>query len=204
MGTDCMTDATLIEQFLEGSVGAFNTLVWRWEKPLFNFAFRTVGNQETARDICQTAFIRMFKQLKNLRDPEKFSPWIYRITLNLCRDELKKRKNRQFFYLEDLLMDDESSDSVRQLPDQDTKTPEELYQHQQIGEILKCTLMTLPEEQRVVIVMKQYQGLKFTEIADILKQPINTIKSRLYYGLRTLRKILEESKLNKEVLLHEM
>jgi len=101
-------------------------------------------------------------------------------------------------------MDDESSNSLRQLPDQNTKTPEELYQHQQIGEILKRTLMTLPEEQRVVIVMKQYQGLKFTEIADILKQPINTIKSRLYYGLRTLRKILEESKLDKEVLLHEM
>ena len=91
-----------------------------------------------------------------------------------------------------------------QIPDQDVKTPEELVDHQELGEILKRAIMALPEEQSVVIVMKQYQGLKFTEIAEILKQPINTVKSRLYYGLRALRKILVDSKFNKEVLLNEM
>ena len=64
--------------------------------------------------------------------------------------------------------------------------------------------MVIPEEQRVVIVMKQYQGLKFTEIADILQQPVNTIKSRLYYGLRGMKKALEASDLGREVLLNEM
>jgi len=202
---DSMTDPVLIEQFVKkGDVGAFNTLVWRWEKPMFNFIYRTIGNEETAKDICQTTFIRVFKEMRNLRDPEKFSPWIYRIALNLCRDKFKRRKNRHLFHLGNFMHDDESSNPIRDMPDQDTKTPDELCHHQQIGEILKQALMVLPEEQRVVIVMKQYQGLKFTEIAGILKQPLNTVKSRLYYGLRTLRKILEESELSKEVLLDEM
>jgi len=90
------------------------------------------------------------------------------------------------------------------LPDNETKTPEELIDHQELCDILKRAIMSLPEEQRVVIVMKQYQDLKFTEIAEILKQPINTVKSRLYYGLRTLRKILVESKFSKEVLFNEV
>ena len=199
-----MTDAALIQQFLNGETGAFNTLVWRWEKPLFNFINRTVGNEDTAKDICQTTFIRTYKELRKLRDPEKFSPWIYRIALNLCRDEFKKNKNRRFLYLDDLLANQDSDDYSVQLPDQEAQTPEDALNNQQIGEILKWALMAIPEEQRVVIIMKQYQGLKFIEIADILKQPVNTIKSRLYYGLNALRKILVESKYSKEVLLNEM
>lgn len=199
-----MTDAALIERYIEGDVGAFNTLVWRWERPIFNFIIRNVGNEETAKDICQTTFIRMFKQLKKLRESDKFSPWIYRIALNLCRDEFKKKKKYHHLYLEDFRTDDGHSNYIEQMSNNDLNTPEDFYNVQQIGEILKRALMVIPEEQRVVIIMKQYQELKFTEIADILKQPINTIKSRLYYGLGALRKILEESKLNKEVLLNEM
>jgi len=199
-----MTDTALIERYLQGDTQAFNTLVWRWEKPIYNFVLRNIGNEDTAKDICQTTFIRAFKQLKKLREPEKFSPWLYRIAHNLCRDEYKRRKNRPVYYLEDVLQDGETSNPVRQMAEKNGKTPEDLAHHQQVGDILKRALLQLPEEQRVVIVMKQYQELKFTEIADVLKQPINTIKSRLYYGLRTLRKILEGSNLNKEVMLHEM
>lgn len=199
-----MTDAALIERFLEGDVDAFNMLVWRWEKPLYNFIRRNIGNEETAKDICQTAFIRIFKELKRLREPTKFTPWMYRIALNLCRDEYKRKKNRRHFYMEDVLVNDDSKNVIMQLPDQENKNPEEMMQNQQIGDILNQIMMTLPDEQRVVIVMKQYQGLKFTEIADILDQPINTIKSRLYYGLRSLKKILEESHYSKEVLYNEV
>ena len=199
-----MPDAALIERFLEGDIGAFNTLVWRWEKRLFNFVYRTMGDAETSKDICQTVFIKIFKGLKKLREPDKFSSWIYRIALNLCRDELNRKKNRRLYCLESPVSDETSPNPVKQLEDQSTRSPEENCHHQQIGEILKRALMTLPEEQRVVIIMKQYEDLKFTEIADILEQPLNTIKSRLYYGLRGLRKTLEASDFNKEVLFHEM
>ena len=199
-----MTDASLIERYLEGDVGAFNTLVWRWEQPLYRFIYRNVGNEETAKDLCQTVFIKMYKQLKTLKDSEKFTPWIYRIALNLCRDEFKRRKRHRMTYLEDMLNDDTPGSAIEFLPDEKSKDPETLCHNDQLGEILKKMMLTLPEEQRVVIVMKQYEGLKFTEIAEILEQPINTIKSRLYYGLRALRKTLEANRLSKEVLLDEV
>jgi RNA polymerase sigma-70 factor (ECF subfamily) len=199
-----MTDTELIEQFTSGNLNAFNRLVWRWEKPLYNFILRNIGNEDTAKDICQTAFIRMFKKLKKLRDPAKFTSWMYRIALNLCRDEFKKQKKHHFYSLSETFEDDNHLNSKKQMQIQDSKTPEKLYENQQIKEILSQALMILPEEQRIVIIMKHYQELKFIEIAAILEQPINTIKSRLYYGLRSLKKILEDSKLCKEVLLHEM
>ena len=199
-----MTDAALIHKFLNGDTGAFNTLVWRWEKPLFNFIYRNLGEQDAAKDVCQTVFIRTFKELKRLRDPDKFSSWIYRIAHNLCKDEFKRRKRHRVVYLDEMSNNEDHAQSIRHVPDMSQQTPEDICHHEQVGEILKEMLQELPEEQRIVVVMKQYQGLKFTEIAAILNQPVNTIKSRLYYGLRALRKMLEASELKKEVLLHEM
>ena len=74
----------------------------------------------------------------------------------------------------------------------------------QLSAILENALQTIPEEQRIVVIMKQYQGLKFSEIAEILNEPINTIKSRMYYGLKTLRKILTEWDINQEELGYEL
>lgn len=198
-----MTDAALIDQYLQGNIGAFNTLVWRWEKPMYHFIHCTIGNEDTAKDICQTLFIKMFKDLRKLRDPEKLKPWLYQIALNLCRDEMRRRKRHRLYYIDSDPVND-SPNSVRNLVDDNRKSPDNILEHSQIGDILKKSLMSIPEEQRTIIVMKQYQDLKFSEIADILDIPMNTVKSRLYYGLKALRKILEASKLNKEVLLHEM
>lgn len=198
-----MTDSVLIDQYLQGNVSAFNTLVWRWEKPMYHFIHRTIGNEDTAKDLCQTLFIKMFRDLKKLRDPEKLKPWLYQIALNLCRDEMRRRKRQRFFYI-DSSYNDESANSVRNIPDDKVKSPDDVLENSQIGDILKKSLMAIPVEQRTIIVMKQYQDLKFSEISDILNIPVNTVKSRLYYGLKALRKILEASKLNKEVLLHEM
>ena len=199
-----MTDAALIDRFLKGDINAFNTLIWRWEKPIYNFIYRTIGNEDTAKDLCQILFIKMYKELKKLRDPNKMKSWLYRIALNLCRDEMRRLKRHRLVYIDEHQNDEKTANTIGYLPDRESKTPEELVHNNQIGEILKHSLMSIPEDQRTVIIMKQYQDLKFTEIANILELPINTVKSRLYYGLNALRKILEASKLNKEVLFDEM
>ena len=77
-----MSDAELIEKFLNGDINAFNTLVWRWEKSLYNFILRYAGNRDEAKDFCQETFVRAYRNLKSLRDPHKFSSWIYRIVHN--------------------------------------------------------------------------------------------------------------------------
>ena len=195
-----MTDGALVTRFLKGDIQAFNTLVWRWEKPLLNFIWRQVGDEETARDLTQTALIRIYRQLSKLKEPERFSSWAYRIALNLCHDEFKRRKRHRQVSLDDIA----PSSLLLREHIESPPTPETVLHQSQLSEMLQASLQRIPEEQRVVVVMKQYQGLKFTEIADILKEPVNTVKSRLYYGLKALKKQLEASELGKEGLLHEM
>ncbi len=198
-----MTDAVLIERFLAGDVNAFNLLVLRWKKPIYNYILRMVGNTEAAKDLCQMTFIRCYKQMRKLKNVDKFSPWMYRIATNLCYDEFKKQRKISSDQVDKMEQTGRAGkNSVQAYPS--TPTPEDVLHRKEIQTILARALNQIPEDQRVVIIMKQYQGLKFTEIADIMQLPVNTIKSRLYYGLRALRKILESSKLTKEVLLHEM
>lgn len=197
-----MTDAELIQCYLQGNMHAFNQLVWRWQKPIYNFILKTVANEEVAKDICQVVFVKVYQQVKGLKDQESFSPWIYRIAYRVCCDEFKRNKKCRTISL-----DEQASENgqllVRQMPGQG-QNPEQQVETQEIQKILENALNTLPEEQRVVVIMKQYQGMKFREIAEALDEPVNTVKSRLYYGLKALKKMLEASELSEEVLLYDV
>ncbi|MBN2089804.1 sigma-70 family RNA polymerase sigma factor [candidate division KSB1 bacterium] len=193
-----MTDQQLIEKFLSGNVQAFNTLVWRWQKPIINFSYRYVGELETAKEIAQETFIRVHQNLKRLQDQSKFSTWIYSIALNLCRDNMK-RKKRIFVSLDDL-RDENNTTLPEELWTEAADRPDENAHRSDLARRVQCAIQALPEEQRTVIIMKEYQGLKFTEIADILKIPINTAKSRMYNGLAALGKALAGMKITQEAL----
>ncbi|MFO7889435.1 MAG: sigma-70 family RNA polymerase sigma factor [bacterium] len=197
-----MTDAELINRFLDGDINSFNRLVKRWEKPIYNFIYRNLSNKNSAKDVCQKTFIRVYMKLKKLKDPHKFSPWIYRIALNLCRDEHRNNKKRNHLSCDQT--NEEQHYIPVQLPANDDNSPDKILNKKQIENLLKEQLQKIPEEQRVVIIMKQYQGLKFREIADILGQPVNTVKSRLYYGLKALKDNFKKAELTKEVFFHEM
>jgi len=201
-----MTDTQLITHILNGERSGFNALVWRWEKPLYNFILRYLGSKELSREVTQKVFIRVYKNLAKLRDPAKFSSWIYQIAANLCRDEIKKMNRRDFISL-DLIQQNNENEGHRlpqELQESSDVSPETKLNQKQIGSIVQKALQQLPEEQRVVIIMKEYQGLKFREIAEALNQPLNTIKSRMYYGLNGLRKIFEQWQITEEVVNYEM
>lgn len=193
-----MTDQSLIERFLAGDIEAFNHLVWKWEQPIYNFILRNTGDSELTKDLCQVTFMQVFKKIGRLKDKDKFSSWIYRIAVNQCYDEFKKRKR--------LVRKTQDDIAMSNAPEHEggINDPEHICHQNQVKTILQAAMLTLPEEQRIVIVMKQYQGLKFTEIADTLQEPVNTVKSRMYYGLRALKKYLVEQQLDKEVLLNEV
>lgn len=200
-----MSDAELIEQFRQGDVVAFNRLVHRWERPLYNFILRYAGSREEAKDLCQLAFIRAYHHLKRLRDPQKFSPWIYQIVLNVCRDEQRKQQRRQTFSLNHE-HDNEANTTQSDLTmEKHPRTdPELAAQHRDMRELLNRALQQLPEEQRVVIIMKSYQGLKFSEIAETLDISVNTAKSRMYYGLIALKGIFDRWDIDKEKISYEV
>lgn len=199
-----MNDEYLIQEFNAGNISAFNTLVWRWEKPIYNFIFRYIGDNEQAKDVMQHCFIRVFKSLGKLQDQSRFSSWIYQIAMNLCRDELKKKKYQTYSISEVREFDDgDKADQKIVLADEEQDTTK-LTHHENLAVLLQKALMTIPEEQRVVIIMKQYHGMKFTEIAEVLKTPINTIKSRMYYGLDALHNVLQKWGVDREDFGYEM
>jgi len=200
-----MNDTELVQQYLAGDLSAFNRLVRQWEQPIFNFTWRMCGDFEEAKDLTQKTFIRVYKNLRRLKDHQKFKTWLYQIAANLCRDEIRRTQRRQMISV-NKLQDDYENGST--LPDSlvsaSENSPEFDCNHHQIQAMLEAALKKIPDEQRIVVVMKEYQGLKFIEIAEILNQSVNTIKSRMYYGLNALRKIFAQWDIKKEALEYDM
>jgi len=187
-----MTDAKLIADFCDGNVHAFNKLVERWQERIYRFAFRYFSSYDEATEITQKTFIRAYKKLHTLDDATKFSSWIYRVANNLCLDETKRAGRRKSTDLTEL---------NRQIAAIDT--PDSTLQQKELSSVLQMALLHLPAEQRTVIIMKEYESLTFREIAEILDEPENTIKSRMYYGLKKLRQIFKQWNLEMEALYYE-
>ncbi|MDZ7716609.1 MAG: RNA polymerase sigma factor [Balneolaceae bacterium] len=190
-----MNDAQLVEEFRDGNMDAFNTIVDKWQQRIHRFAYRYFSSHDDAMEITQRTFIKAYKKLHTLDDTQKFSSWIYRIANNLCLDELKRAGRTRSATME-AVSNHPVAKSIAENPDRS-------IQQEELGSILRLALHQLPPEQRIVIIMKEYEGLKFREIAEILEEPENTVKSRMYYGLSSLRKIFEQWNLEMEALYHE-
>ena len=163
-------DRKIIERVLEGDKEAFNLLVRQWEKPIYNFIVRMIGDRDEAMDLCQDAFMKAYRELGTLKDLDRFSAWLYRIAHNTCLSRLRKDQGKTFVELE---------------PEtRASRTPIESRL------AVEKALKELPEDQREVVVLKVFQDLKFEEIAAIQDAPVSTVKSRLYMGFEKLRSIL--------------
>lgn len=199
---DTLSDEILIEKFIAGSTEAFNFLVWRWQNKVYSFVYRYVQDTDDAKDITQMTFIRVFKNIRKLRDRSKFKSWLYQIAANISKDELKKRNKRNTRSVDEEWENGEGEKLVHNELLFTGANQEKEMDSKDLENIIKYALRQIPEEQRIVIILKEYQHLKFTEIAEILKMPVNTIKSRMYYGLKNMREILLKNNIDEEVLLN--
>jgi RNA polymerase sigma-70 factor (ECF subfamily) len=180
------TDEELVARSMGGDLDSFNQLVLRWERPIYALAYRVIGREEDARDVCQETFLRAFRALGGFKGQAKFSSWLYRIALNLCRDWIRRERRQP------LAQTPEGVDLVELAGEaEDTESIEELVARKEIGAAVAKAMALLPEEQRTAIVLKEYHGLTFQEIADQLDCPLSTVKTRLYQGLSVLRRRLE-------------
>ncbi len=189
-----MDDSTLVKQFQQGDTGAFNLLVDRWQSKIHRFAYRFFSDPDEADEITQKTFIKVYKKVNHLEEPGNFSPWIYRVANNLCLDELKRAGRQRSSSLEEW---------IEQPNQAENGSPSDRLENKELGQIIQKALLTLPDEQRTVIILKEYEGLKFREIADILEEPESTIKSRMYYGLKSLRNVLQQWNIPNEYLNHD-
>ena len=197
-----MNDLELISRIVEGDRFGFNQLIRKWEKQIYSFVFRYLGSREAALDVTQKTFLNTYRNISRLKDPAKFSPWIYQIASNLCRDEIVRSKRQNLVSLDDIQESNEKEGSRLpvQFVETDQKQPDARLKTKQIADIVKDALAELPEEQRIVVIMKEYQGLKFREIAEVLDEPVSTVKSKMYRSLISLREIFEKQQITKEVL----
>ena len=182
-----LSDDQIIERTLAGETEAFNTLVRRWENPIYGLSLRMLGRDEDARDVCQETFLAAFRNLRKFRGEAKFSSWLYRIALNACHSRLRRQDGATARSLDQEDENGRKSD----LPDESSEDARERLERHQRTTIVRRALQGLPAEMRQVIVMKEYEELTFAEIAEILEIPVSTVKSRLYTGLQQLRARLE-------------
>ena len=180
------TDEELVAKSMNGDVESFNQLVLRWERPIYALAYRVIGREEDARDVCQDTFLRAFRALPGFKGQAKFSSWLYRIALNLCRDWIRRKKRTPIVDMPD------GVDVVELAAEQGpVESIEDLVARNEMSRIVAEGMALLPEEQRTAIVLKEYHGLTFQEIADLQGCPLSTVKTRLYQGLSVLRRHLE-------------
>ena len=175
----------LIIKAQSGDNDSFNRLVSLWYKRIYNYCYKYAGSHDLAMDITQNTFIAVHQKLGQLRDVARFKPWLYRIAINCGNEELRKQRR-----IAGLVISEDGGEAENpglQVSDDLRYQPDSTLQRQEIAELILEALQTLPEEQRIVVIMKEYEGLKFREIADALAISENTAKSRLYYGLKHLR-----------------
>jgi RNA polymerase sigma-70 factor (ECF subfamily) len=182
------SDEELVARSIGGDQESFNQLVLRWERPIYALAYRVIGREEDARDVCQETFLRAFRALNGFRGQAKFSSWLYRIALNLCRDWVRKERRTPVVQAPEELEVLEMA-AVRE----PTPSVEDLVARRELTRVVERAMARLPEEQRTAIILKEYHELTFQEIADLVGCPLSTVKTRLYQGLSVLRRELAKS-----------
>ena len=182
------TDEELVARSIRGDADSFNELILRWERPIFALAYRQIGREEDARDVCQETFLRAFRALNGFRGQAKFSSWLYRIALNLCRDWVRKERRTPVIQAPEELEVLEMA-AVRE----PTASVEDLVARRELTGIVERAMARLPQDQRAAIILKEYHELTFQEFADLVGCPLSTVKTRLYQGLAVLRRELAKS-----------
>lgn len=182
------SDEALMLQLQAGDLRSFDTLVKRWEKPLLNYCYRMVNDITLAEDLRQEVFLRIYRSAKTYRPTAQFSTWLYRIATNLCLDTLAKRRRRKEIPM-DTYLESESEGFDDRLVDP-SDTPDTVVVKKEIESRVRSALASLPEDLRVVVVLRHYNDMKFHEIATIVERPISTVKSRMAAGMERLSKML--------------
>ena len=186
------SDFELIDRVLNGHVYSFEELVSRYKKTVYYLTYRMVRDHEDASDLSQETFLKAYQGLKKFKRQSSFHTWLYRITVNLCINYLRKKQSRQFVELDEKTSIIEYPDILNQL---------ELEELQ--GRVSDAVNL-LPEKQRAAIILRIYHGLSHKEISDILGCSVGTVKANYFHAIRNLRDMFASSAEIHESIANEM
>jgi RNA polymerase sigma-70 factor (ECF subfamily) len=187
------SDEELMLSCRDGDESAFETLYRRYEKPIFSFIYRMVLSAADAEDLCQETFLKVIRAKKKYRKTAKFKTWLFNIALNLCRDRTRRMKFRSHSSLNSTVFSQNSEEI--QMPQSicnPSSDPTKPAQTAEMKTLVRQAFTKLPEQQRTVVILRQYHDLKFSEIAEIMNCPIGTAKSLNHRGREKLMKELSK------------
>ena len=172
------SDEVWVERALQDP-RAYEELVRRYQRRLYNLAGRLTGDREEAEDLAQEALVRAYVALPRFRKGERFSPWVYKIAVNLCINYLRRRKT--------LVALNDQAPFVDRSP-----TPEQSLERGETQATVQKAILALPEQYRAVILMRHQQELSYSEIAEALGLPLGTVKTHLFRAREMLHRLLSQ------------
>lgn len=179
----------LVRQVLSGNRGAFDRLVERYQKPAVAVAYRMLGNSSDAMEVVQEALLKSYRSLATLQKPEAFGGWLMRIVSNLSLNYRRSRRSKSQLPLDDLL---DSSESNSPQAGGDTSDPERIMEGKELGVRLKKALDSLPEKQRLAILMFTVEGLPQKQVAEALECTVEAVKWHVFQGRKRLKELLKD------------
>jgi RNA polymerase sigma factor (sigma-70 family) len=179
-----MEEQDFISRSQKGDVEAFNHLVERYQRLIYNLALRMLGNAEAAEDATQDTFLSAYKAVAKFRGGS-FKAWILRIAANSCHDKIRSARRTRVTSLDNLM--EISGDFIA---DNGAESPEDYALRRELGRFLNEGLARLPEDQRLVVILCDIQGLSYEEISEATGSSLGTVKSRLNRGRARLRDFL--------------
>ena len=187
------SDESLMLRYRDGDVRAFEVLVTRHRRSIYNFILRFVRDTAQAEDVLQETFLRVIKGADAYEKQAKFTTWLYTIARNLCVDAARRGKHRKAASLDAPVGDDEGAALIDLVAGGDPGAEKQSV-NRELGARLRKAIEALPEEQREIFLLREVSDLQFNEIAQIVGCPENTVKSRMRYALEKLRLELDEYK----------
>ena len=174
--------ALLIERAAAGETAAFEQIMIQSQQRVMAMSWRMLGNEADARDACQEVFLRVYKHLRHFKQDQDFFAWLYRITVNVCRDTLKKRHIQS----QTRSIDADPNDSVLEIPAEQADAEETLLQAQR-RELISRAIAMLPFKERASIILRDVEGHSTEEVARILKSSSTTVRSQISSARRKIR-----------------
>lgn len=182
-------ESYLIMNAQKGDAAAFEELIYRYDKNVLSIALRFIKNNDDAKDIYQEVFLRVFRGLKNFKFKSEFSTWLYRITTNVCLTYKQKQKKHSYISIDN--DDEENSGYNDSFEDENSFTPEKIFNDLEISSHVNNALENLSSRQKMIFILKHYEGYKIKEIAEIINVGEGTVKKYLFEAVHKLREQLQ-------------
>lgn len=189
------SEEQLIKRSLQGDTRAFEELISEYQNKVYALSYRYMGNEEDACDMSQEAFIKAYRSLRSFKGDSSFGTWIYRVTTNVCLDEIRRRKRRIIpLSLDEPLSTKEGDEVEKEIADT-SPTADILYEQKEFSQYIQGILDQMKAEHKTVIVLRDVMELSYEEIAGVLNCSIGTVKSRISRARTILRKKLVDREL---------